>query len=91
MPRKTRKQKTQASARRLKATSDGVPGSFVKREFSFDRRLVFPKTFEAKMGKKSDKSATFSQEVFYLPDLVRSVLLALVILALELVIYWARA
>jgi len=92
MPRKTKKQKLRADKRRFESTnSQVVPERLVKGEFSFNVREFSGKTFEAKMAKRSDKSTTFSNEMFHLPDLVRSILLALFILVLELVLYWARA
>ncbi len=88
MPRKTKKQKMQAEARRAVYTerSRGV-----KREFTFDPSSVNLKNLEPKTAKNADKSRSLASDHLYVPDLVRTIVLAIIILGLELVLYLAQA
>lgn len=84
MPRKTKKQKIRAEARRLVYTE---PSGGVKREFVFDLKRLNLKNSEAKTVKNTDKSGSLSNEALYMPDLMRTLVLAAIILSLELVLY----
>ncbi|MEK7521831.1 MAG: hypothetical protein AAB599_03465 [Patescibacteria group bacterium] len=88
MPRKTRKQKVRAqeawAVRQAQA-------SVVKREFAYDPKNFVRAGSEAGQAKKADKSDSLDGNTLNMPDLVRTIVLALFILSLELVLYWARA
>ncbi|MBI2591043.1 MAG: hypothetical protein HYW33_04235 [Candidatus Blackburnbacteria bacterium] len=62
----------------------------VKGEFSFRLQNLQNPENEAKNAKNNDISRSFAKPPFLTKDLIKSLVLAVLILSLELVIYWAR-
>lgn len=95
MPRKTRKQKMRAAARKGHAnfsydTISSKSEEVVKREFSFSLQDLQNSKNKAKNTKYNDISRSFAKPPFLAKDLAKSLVLAALILSLELMIYWAR-
>lgn len=88
MPRKTRKQKEKTREKRLTETSSDRPGtSPVKGEFEFQFSLPNTAKKTAPAEKDTDNSVRFKDTGTANKDLTKTVVLAVIIFALELVIY----
>jgi hypothetical protein len=86
MARKTRRQKERAVKRRLQEQS--MPG-VVKREFEFEFKSSDSKLNNFSNFKQVDKSFYSEDISFITRDLTKTVILAVGILTLEIMIYWA--
>ena len=88
MPRKTRREKERAVARRGRGSRSDMPGTAgVKGEFEFKFSPVKLSSKKLSVEKNSDNSLRFANIGTIKGDLIKTVLLALGIFAVELVIY----
>ena len=93
MPRKTRREKERAVARRGLGNQSNTRGTAsVKGEFEFKFSPVKLSSKKLSAGKSSDDSLRFANIGTIKGDLIKTVVLALIIFGVELVIYsrWFR-
>ncbi|MBI2268102.1 MAG: hypothetical protein HYU80_01480 [Candidatus Blackburnbacteria bacterium] len=96
MTRKTRKQKEKAARRSLNKFSQNSSNNLssnaslepVKREFSFSLKNLQQSPLEAKNPKRIEKSILFVNNTAIIQDLVKSAVFAILVLGIELMIYW---
>ena len=86
MPRKTRKQKLRAAKRTHSIGTNTMP---VKREFEFSFEASDLGTTDFPNFKKNDNSFYSQSNRFVVRDLIRTIILAVGILAFEIMIYWS--
>lgn len=87
MPRKTRKQKEKAQKGQSERDSGHPYEALVKREFHFSQNLPLGSKKRINIVKKSDKSVPAEAVFFVKRDLLKTIVLTSLILALETVLY----
>ncbi|MDO8452367.1 MAG: hypothetical protein Q7S79_01300 [bacterium] len=88
VPRKTRRAKEKAARDRARVSSSDMPGiPSVKGEFEFKFSSVNLSSKKLSVEKNNDNSLRFANIGTIKGDLIKTVVLALIILGVELVIY----